>query len=249
MPKNKSAIQPIITDFNNDPFGSAILDFARTKKNSSVVVHSPLFEDDTIDVKYLFRKIDDMSKLEQKALSLCRGRVLDVGAGSGCHSLELQKCGFDVEALDISLQAVEAMRIQGVKNVSHNSILDHEGQYDTILLLMNGIGLSGTIEGLQVVLKKMHSLLRGDGSIIFDSSDIRYLYESEDGSYQIDLNAGYYGEIDYQMSYGIVLGKPFKWLYIDFDTLTFYSTKFGFKSELIRMGDDEYSYLGVLKKI
>lgn len=246
---SKQTIQNTISDMHSDPFGAAILEYTRTKKNSSIVVHSPLFEDDIIEVEYLFRKIDTMPNIEQKALSLCRGRILDVGAGSGCHALELQKCGFDVEAIDISVQAVDAMRIRGVKNVSHASILDFKGQYDTILLLMNGIGIAGSIHGLQELLPKLHSLLREGGSVILDSSDISYLYETEDGSYQIDLNAGYYGEIDYQMSYGLVLGKPFKWLYIDFDTLSYYSSQFGFKQKLIRTGEDGYSYLAELKKI
>ncbi len=249
MRSNKQTVQNAITDMSSDPFGAAILDYTRSKKNSTITVHSPLFEDDIIDVQYLFRKIDTMPKIEQKALSLCRGRVLDVGAGSGCHSLELQKCGFDVEAIDISPQAVDAMRIRGVKHVAHMSILDISGQYDTILLLMNGIGLSGSIDGLQVLLKKLHSLLKEGGSIILDSSDISYLYETDDGSFQIDLNAGYYGEIDYQMSYGLILGKPFKWLYVDFDTLGYYSAQFGFKQELVKEGEDGYSYLAILKKI
>lgn len=245
----KHSIQNVITEINSDPFGAAILDYTRTQKNSSIVVHSPLFEDDIIDVQYLFRKIDAMPNIEQKALALCRGRVLDVGAGSGCHTLELQKCGFDVEAIDISMQAVDAMRIRGVKHVTHASILDLKGQYDTILLLMNGIGMAGTISGLQELLRKLHSLLREGGSVILDSSDISYLYESEDGSFQIDLNAGYYGEIDYQMSYGLILGKPFKWLYVDFDTLSYYSSQFGFKQEFVRSGEDGYSYLAALKKL
>lgn len=246
---SKHTIQNVISDMNSDPFGAAILDYTRTKKNSSIIVHSPLFEDDVIDVQYLFRKIDAMPNIEQKALALCRGRILDVGAGSGCHSLELQKCGFDVEAIDISLQAVDAMRIRGVRNVTHASVLDFKGQYDTILLLMNGIGLAGSINGLQELLPKLHSMLKEDGTVILDSSDISYLYESEDGSYQIDLNAGYYGEIDYQMSYGLVMGKPFKWLYVDYDTLGYYSSQYGFKQELVFTGDDGYSYLAVLKKL
>lgn len=248
MYNTNNPIQSAIENQSADPFGCAILDFARTQQESSITVHSPLFDDDTIDVKYLFRTAEQMSELEQEALSLCHGKVLDIGAGAGCHTLELQKRGIDVEALDISQLAVHAMRMLGVRNTTHKSVIDIEGQYDTLLMLMNGIGIAGSIAGLELLLPKLHSLLDEGGSVILDSSDIRYLYEDEDGSFEIDLNAGYYGEIDYQMSYGTVRGVPFKWLYVDFDTLDFYASKHGFKAKFMTSSEDGYSYLAVLTK-
>jgi len=248
MQERKKTLQTIISDYRIDPFGTAVYDFVKSQKNKEIIVHSPYFEDDVIDVSYLFRNIDSMPKLEQKALSLCRGRVLDVGAGAGCHTLELQKSGFDVTAVDISKLSVDTMQLQGIKNVRNCSVMDIAGEYDTILLLMNGVGIAGSIAGLQLLLQKLYSILRYDGVIILDSSDVSYLFEMEDGSYQINLTGEYYGTIPFQMSYEDIEGEPFSWLYIDGKTLELYAEHAGFSMEVILAGDDGYSYLAKLKK-
>jgi SAM-dependent methyltransferase len=237
-------------DRYEDPLGLALSDYMAGARERHVVVFSPDFDDDQMPVDYFFRKIDDMPRIEQKALSMCKGRILDAGAGAGCHSLELQKSGFDVTSIDISPLAAEVMEARGLRNVICQSLQNYKGHcFDTILLMMNGIGISGTIEALPGLLGKMHSILNYGGRILLDSSDLRYLLEDEDGSFEIDIAASYYGEVEFTMLYDGTSSQAFKWLYIDYGTLEHYAEQSGFSCSKVMAGSDSYSYLACLKKI
>lgn len=227
--------------------GAAIADYYSHGRASKLRVFSPQFDEDEIPVKELFRTFDKMPLLEKKALDLASGHILDVGAGSGCHSLALQEAGKNVEAIDISPLSVEVMEKRGVKKVRQANLFDPAfvGQYDTILLLMNGSGIVGKLENLPVFFQKMKLLLAEGGSILMDSSDLRYLFEEEDGSIIIDLAGDYYGEVEFSMQYKDVKGASFPWLYIDFQTLSYYATESGFKAEIVQEGK-HYDYLAKL---
>ncbi|MBR5249275.1 MAG: class I SAM-dependent methyltransferase [Bacteroidales bacterium] len=234
---------------NKDPMGAAILDYHRYGKASKLRVRSSQFEEDEIPVETLFRDWNEMSPLEKKAIELCQGKILDVGAGSGCHSLILHKRSKDVEAIDISPNAVTVMQERGLRAKLYD-VFDPSftGQYDTILLLMNGSGIIGKIERLENFFQRMRALLSPKGYILMDSSDLKYLYEEEDGSYLIDINDNYYGEIDYQMIYKSIKGASFDWLYIDFETLAYYAKSYGFQAELVHQGE-HYDYLAKLSVV
>ena len=132
-----------------DAMGRAIADYWKNKKADRLRVFSPMFEEDEIPLTTLFRNYENMPEIERKALDMATGRTLDVGAASGCHSLVLQKKGIDVTAIDISPLAVETMKNRGVQKVIEQDFFTLEGQqYDTILMLMNGIGIVGTLERL-----------------------------------------------------------------------------------------------------
>ena len=115
-------------------------------------------------------------------------------------------------------------------------------KFDTILLAMNGIGIVGKVERLPQFFRSVKRLLAPGGQVLLDSSDIRYIFMDDDGSMDIDLAAGYYGEIDYQMRYKNITGEPFDWLYIDFDTLSIYAEEHGFICEKCIDGE-HYDYL------
>lgn len=227
-----------------DPMGAAIADYFNFHKADRLRVFSSQFDEDEIPVKQLFRSFAQMPLLEQTALNSATGKILDVGAGSGCHALALQKMEKEVVAIDISPLSVEVMKKRGVKNVKLANLFDPQfaEQFDTILLLMNGSGIIGKIENLPFFFKKMKQLLRPGGCIYMDSSDLRYLFEEEDGSFLVDIAADYYGEIDFWMQYKEIKGEVFDWLYIDFQTLCLYATEYGFTAELIREGK-HYDYL------
>ena len=254
-----------ILSADKDPMGAAILDFLQHGKAARLRVLSSMFEEDEMPVKHLFRNVPEMPVLEQKALQLAKGRVLDIGAGSGCHTLELQKKGLAVKAIDISPLSCEAMKLRGVKDAECINLFDphlssgnhsevnqenhsrenqeqFEGGFDTILLLMNGTGIAGKIEHLPALFQRLKALLNPGGQILIDSSDLKYIYENEDGSFDINLNGAYYGEVDYQMIYKDVKGDRFDWLYVDFPLLKSIAETCGLHGELVAEGE-HYDYL------
>lgn len=235
---------------DKDPMGQAIADFYKNGSADLLRVFSSQFEEDEIPVGQLFRTEDQMPAIERKALQLAGGKVLDVGAGSGCHSLALQQMEKDVCAIDISPLSVEIMKKRGVRQVYQMNLFDERfcDTFDTVLMLMNGSGIVGRLENLPAFFHRMKQLLRPNGCVLMDSSDLRYIFEEEDGSFAIDLAAGYYGEVDFQMQYKQVKGEPFDWLYVDFQTLSYYATESGFRAELVMEGK-HYDYLAKLSVI
>lgn len=232
---------------DKDPMGAAIFDFQTTGKADTLRILSSMFEEDEMPVSHLFRSLHDMPKLERKALDLSRGNILDVGAGAGCHALVMQKQKKDVTAIDISPLSCEAMLKRGISKVQCINLFDEEfkGKFDTILLLMNGTGIAGKISNLPKLFKRLKELITPNGQILIDSSDLKYIYENEDGSFDIDLNGSYYGEVDYQMIYKDIEGEPFDWLYVDFPLLSTIAESNGLHAELIAEGE-HYDYLARL---
>lgn len=235
-----------VLNAGGDPMGAAIYDFHRNGSADVLKVYSSDFDDDEIPVSDLFREYEDMPYIERVALDLAAGRVLDVGAGSGCHSLALAKAGKESVAIDISPLSVEVMRERGVDarlvNLYDDSFAE---KFDTVLMLMNGTGIIGTLENMETFFTRIRQLLNPGGCVLIDSSDLRYLFEEEDGSLMIDLADDYYGLVDYQMQYKDVLGEPFDWLYVDFDTLAYYAEENGFMAEMVANGE-HYDYLARL---
>ena len=230
-----------------DPMGRAILDYHKSKKASKLRVFSPMFEEDEIPLTTLFRSYEDMPEIERKALDMAKGRILDVGAGAGCHSLVLQERGLDVTAIDISPLSVETMKERGVKKVIEQDFFTMEGQYDTILMLMNGIGIVGTLERMPEFFKQLEKILAPEGQVLCDSSDISYVFEDEEGMIDIPNEMGYYGEHSFRMQYKDTIGEPFNWLYIDEDSLKEKARRNGFAVEVVAEGE-HYDYLARITK-
>ncbi|MES3017630.1 MAG: methyltransferase domain-containing protein [Bacteroidota bacterium] len=226
-----------------DVFGKALLDYHRLGHTEKLWLHNNYGKPEDMPVDVFFRTEDDLSELEEYALSLCKGTVLDIGAGAGAHSLLLQDSGFDVTSLEISATACEVMKSRGLKNVINEDIFSYQKKYDTLLLLMNGIGLCGDVEGLNRLLPHLKKLLRPGGQIILDSSDISYLYEPASFPTQ-----RYFGEISYQYEYQSIKGSWFNWLYSDIEHLKTAAKKHGFFFELL-FEDDMDQYLARLTVI
>jgi SAM-dependent methyltransferase len=233
----------------NDVFGAALLDFYNGENNAEITVHSSLTEDDVIPVAYLFRNYEDMPHLEQLALRESRGRVLDIGSCSGSHALYLQDKAIDVTALDSSLGAIAVAQKRGVEKTVCSSLIDYKGGiFDTILLLMNGTGIFESIGRTGNYLRHLHDLLQTGGQVLIDATDINYMFEEEDGSYWVDLNRQYYGEVRFQLSYKDKKSAFFDWLYLDYKNLEQLALNAGFTAELIEEGPD-HTYLARLIKI
>ena len=232
---------------NQDPMGRAIADYWKNKTADRLRVFSPMFEEDEIPLQTLFRKYDEMPEIERKAIDMAKGRVLDVGAGAGCHSLVLQERGINVTAIDISPLSVETMLQRGITNVLQHDFFTFQGTYDTILMLMNGIGIIGTQTRMPEFFQHLNHILAPEGQLLCDSSDIRYLFEDEDGCFDYPGN-GYYGEQVFHMQYKDIIGKPFPWLYIDENTLQKEALKNGFRAEIVAEGE-HYDYLARITRI
>lgn len=229
-----------------DLFGKAILDFQTNNAPADLITETTISEADEMSVEYLFRNYNEMPKLEKKVLQLAKGKVLDVGCGAGSHALYLQEKGFDVMAIDISENAIKACELRGLKNAKVQHLLDFEGEkFDTILVLMNGTGIFGTLAETSTYLQKLKSLLNPNGQILLDSSDIIYMFDQdEDGSYQIPAN-GYYGELTFTISYKNETEEPFPWLYMDYNTLQNAAHANGLECELVLEGK-HFDYLAKL---
>lgn len=229
-----------------DIFGQALLDYYNQNYTEDIITSTSISGEDVLPIPYLFRDFNEMPKIEQKALKLAKGNVLDVGCGSGSHSLYLQNKGFNVKAIDISEGAIEVSKKRGVLNAEVLNILEETETFDTILLLMNGTGIFKELQQTSKYLKHLKGLLKPNGQILIDSSDIKYMYEDEDGGFWIDTNANYYGELDYFLSYKGEKEAPMKWLYLDFETLKLACETVGLTCELILEGE-HYDYLACLK--
>ncbi len=231
-----------------DLFGKAIFDYYTKNSPEDIITETSISEEDEMSVEYLFRSYNEMPKIEQKALQLAKGKILDVGCGAGSHALSLQnERNLNVTAIDISKKAIETCRLRGIKNAKVENILDFEGEkFDTILLLMNGTGIFGQLKNCNKYLTKLKSLLNPDGQILIDSSDIIYMFdEDEDGGKWIPSENDYYGELIFNISYKGEKEEPFDWLYLDYNTLQNAAIANGLNCELILEGD-HYDYLARL---
>lgn len=228
----------------DDPIGRAVYDFHFNSINQPILVHSDDFDDDTIDTSYLFRSYRQMPVLEKKAMNLCRGTILDIGACAGPHSLYLQQKGFEVYSLESSSLCCEVLKDRGILNIIQQNIFKYSNQtFDTILLLMNGTGIAGTLEGLDILLHQLKTLLKPGGQILMDSSDLIFLFEQEDGSALVDIsNHNYYGELIFRTEYKNWISGPFSWLYVDQSNLENAIEKNGMKLSKVFKGQ-HYDYL------
>ena len=228
-----------------DLFGRAILDYQTNNKPEDLITETSISEEDEMSVAYLFRSYEEMPKIEQKALQLAKGKVLDVGCGAGSHSLTLQNDrNLDVTSIDISKNAIQACTLRGLKNARVQDIMTLENEkFDTILLLMNGTGIFGTLKETPIFLQKLKSLLNPNGQILIDSSDIIYMFdEDEDGGKWIPSENEYYGETIFNITYKGEKEAPLDWLFLDYNTLQNAAFANGLQCELVLEGE-HYDYL------
>ncbi|WP_291871392.1 class I SAM-dependent methyltransferase [Maribacter sp.] len=236
---------------DNDIYGEALLEYQNGNYTEDITTFLSLDEEDTLPLPYLFRNFKDMPLLEKHALQLSKGAVLDIGCGAGSHSLILQKSQLNISsvtAIDFSAGAIETCKLRGVKNAIHTDLYDFkEPKFDTLLLLMNGIGIAGKVHQLDFFFTHLKSLLKPNGQILLDSSDIIYMYENdnEDGGYWIPDSIDYYGEVNFHMEYKGKKSKTFPWLYLDYNSLQRAAMFNNLNCELVFEGE-HYEFLARL---
>lgn len=230
-----------------DLFGQAILDYQQGQYTEDLKTETSISEEDVLPLPYLFRDYAQMPPLEQQALQMARGRVLDVGCGAGSHALYLQnERGLEVTAIDLSAKAIEVCQLRGIRSARVQNVLDTSEKYDTLLLLMNGAGMCGRLKKMPAFFAHLKTLLNEGGQILTDSSDIIYMFDQNpDGSYDVPLYGDYYGELEYIVKYKGKREKPFNWLYVDYNTLQNVAHAVGLQCELVAQGE-HYDYLARL---
>ena len=237
---------------NNDPIGKAILDFAADGKDENIRVESDIMEDDVIPVKYLFRPFELMPEIERLALQHCEGHILDVGAAAGPHTDWLRNNNHKVTAIDTSDGSIQYLdqKFPDTSNLrlSINDLSSEYYQFDTIILLMNGIGLAGELSELVGFLKHLKSLLSEKGKILCDSVDVSYFYEDTDGAMWVDLNSNYQGDFKFKMHYKDQETDWFNWLYVDKNAMSNACEDAGLDIAILLKDKDSYLAELTIKK-
>ena len=221
---------------HSDLWGKALWDYHLENQNHPLILHTSFGEPETVPIEIFFRDQDTFSDLEIFACELCQGEILDVGAGTGSHSLWLQQADHRVTALEKSVGACQVMEARGVSRIVEKDLfLYSQSGFHTALMLMNGLGLAGTIDNLPKLLKQVFSWLEPDGQIIADSSDIAYLYD-----HNPPVESGYYGELEYSYEYLEKQDPWFPWLFIDFERLKYHVQSLGYQIQLLFEEEDQY---------
>jgi 2-polyprenyl-3-methyl-5-hydroxy-6-metoxy-1,4-benzoquinol methylase len=178
--------------------------------------------------------------IQEKALELCRGRVLDVGAGVGRDALVLKQSGLDVLAVDSEPRCVDIMHHRGLSTAVCASVYNlDDSHFDTIIVMQMTIGLSGNLEGLVELLARLSQLMSPDGQILLDSMAPGYLARSP-----------YYpGQRQIELYYGRYVGAATSWLYVDYDVLQTCAKQVSLDAELISRGSSSLDYLARLFKV
>jgi len=232
-----------------DIFGQALLDYHSGNYEEDIITYSSVGGEDRLPLPYLFRDYKAMPKIEQRALELCQGAVLDIGCGAGNHALYLQENGLDITGLDISEGAIETCKLRGLKKTLYGTIYSVDGmKFDTLLLLMNGIGIAGSLTKLDAFLEQIKNLLLPGGQVLLDSSDIIYMFDDEEiieNTKTIASVDQYYGQVTFITQYRSQKSTPFDWLYLDYTTLKESCKANGFCCELVMEGE-HYDYLARL---
>jgi SAM-dependent methyltransferase len=229
-----------------DILGQALMDYFEDRYTEDIITETNISEEDELPLPYLFRSFSEMPDIEQKALQIAKGKLLDIGCGAGSHSLYLQEKGCEVTAIDTSEGAVKVAKARGVRNVECISLLDFDGpKFDTLLLLMNGTGIFETLEQSSEFLQHLKGLLLPGGQILIDSSDLQYMYDSsEEGGIWVPADR-YYGELEFTINYKGQKSEPFPWLYLDERLFEELAKENGLHFEMIARGKN-FDYLARL---
>jgi len=226
------------------PHGLAMNAYFRGESAAQLTIRRDDGLEDSVPLSYFFRPSAEFSAIEQAALERCRGRVLDVGAGSGVHSLVLQSKGMAVTAVDVSPLAVEIMVRRGVRHVECADIFGFlGGPFDSILLLGHGIGMVQDLPGLDRFLTHARRLAGSDGQLLVHSLDVRQTEDPKHLAYhEANLKAGrYVGEIRIRFEYGGQSGPFCSWLHVDMQALQQRAESTGWDCEmLLEQGGGEY---------
>ena len=228
--------------------GQAMLDYL----NGDEEAYCVLRRDDGIAYPPIYARQffypEGLPELDRVVVERCAGRVLDIGAGAGSHSLVIQARGLDVISVDISAKAVEVMSERGCRDARVGDVFDYYSEpFETVLVMLN-IGIVQNLDGLARFLRHLDDLLTDNGQLITDSIDPRNPADYSYLKYLQDKVAkgSYLGERTLRFEYKDQVSDWFEWMHIDPETLGRFVDDAGYSME--RLGNDGKRYLVSISK-
>lgn len=215
-----------------DVFGFALNDYIIGNEDAELILHNSYGEPEQMPVAVFFREKEDLTELELLAIQECRGRTLDIGAGTGTITAIIQE-DLEVTALELSSDACDIAEQLGVRRIINADIWEYNSDtFDTLILLMNGLGVVGKLKKLVPFLEHLKKLLNPGGQVLLDSSDLTYLHPNFKTNPEL-------GEISYQYEYKDHKSPWFNWLYVGEEVLYKCAQQVGFKMDVLYRGDDD----------
>jgi len=236
-----------------DVFGQMLIDASAGIDVREIVEREDHFLVSGLPVSRYLTSYKEWPLVQQKAITLAKGRVLDIGCGAGRHSLYLQENGFDVTGLDISPKAIQLCRERGLKKtvlMSIDRISISLGKFDTILLLENNFGLLENSAKAKRLLGKFYLATSETGRIIAQSSDPYTSQDPDTLDYQKTNRANnrMSGQLKMRLRYRRLISSWFDYLLVSKGEMREILKGTGWKVRRF-LEFDHWSYVAVIEKL
>lgn len=237
---------------SGDAFGAALLDAAAGNRGLHFVERDDgLIE--AMDASSYFAKQFHWPDAEARAIKGISGRVLDVGAGAGRHSLVLQNRGCDVVALDVSSGAIQVCQQRGVHHTFLGTVFDlldtAPEPFDALILMGNNLALLQSLAKAKGMFDAMRELLRPNGVVVGTCLD-PYLTDDPDhlAYHESNRAAGRPpGQIRMRFRHRRIATEWFSILFLSPNELAELAARSGW--EVIEVTEPDPTYLAVLRPV
>jgi SAM-dependent methyltransferase len=233
-----------------DLFGQALLDFYKGRTCKAKIERDDGYVDEE-DLSKYFAEYEIFPNAEKKALKQAKGRVLDIGVGAGRVALYLQSLGHEVVGIDVSDAVLEVSELRGVRKLVRMSACDLQfpkNSFDTAIAFCNNFGLCGSMEGVQGMLERLHSIIRKDGILLASSvQPTRTRQKAHLRYHKINLDRGRPpGQVTLRQLYGGRKGEWWDLLMVTLAEMRQLCEKTGWRTEKTYRGDMD---VHVLRKV
>lgn len=161
-----------ILEGNEDAYGHEVWDFFNGLKSFEIVEREDGFFDLSGGPAPYFAEYENWPGIDQEAINLAKGKVLDIGAGAGRVPLYLQKKGLKCVAIDNSKLAIETARKRGIKQAIPMTFGEVGGigqLFDTIVMFGNNFGLFHDRQNVIRMLGVLYDVTSSDAIILASS--------------------------------------------------------------------------------
>lgn len=235
-----------------DALGEALLDAAA----GGAGIHFIERDDgllEAVDSSLYFSVPSSWPPAELAALKQVAGRVLDIGAGAGRHSLLLQHRGNQPIALDVSPGAIETCRRRGIERTFLGSIADLAAAgadpFDAMILMGNNLALLQTEARAAGMFDTMRTLLAPGGTLVGTCRDPYATVDPNHLAYhEANRAAGRRaGQVRMRFRYNRLATQWFGLLFLAPDELQDIAARSGWSAEIVAASSP--SYLAALRPL